>query len=96
MGPSFLASASAISSAYLGTTTALALMHERPPLSAMLAAITSMKLGQFSIWSSPMTNLLQPGPWIWIAGLCAYCWVVDLSPKIKARPHKFRMAAAPS
>ena len=29
MGPSFLAKASAISSAYLGTTTALALMHER-------------------------------------------------------------------
>jgi len=71
-------------------------MHERPPLSAMLAAMTSMNSGQFSIWSSPMTNLLQPGPWIWIAGLWAYCWVVDLSPKIKARPHKFRMAAAPS
>jgi hypothetical protein len=36
-------------------------------------------------------NLLQPGPWIWMAGLLAYCWVVDLSPKISARPQVLRM-----
>ena len=41
-GPSFRASASAISAAYFGTTTAEALMQERPPLSEMAPAMTSM------------------------------------------------------
>ena len=40
-GPSFCASASAISAAYFGTTMALALMQERPPLSLMAPTITS-------------------------------------------------------
>jgi hypothetical protein len=42
IGPSRCAIASAISAPYFGTTTALALMHERPPLSLIELTITSM------------------------------------------------------
>ena len=96
MGPSFCASASAISVAYFGTTMALALMHERPPLSLIAPAITSMYSRQFSMQSSPMRILLQPGPCNWIAGLFAYCAIVFLSPKMSARPQLFKISPAPS
>mgnify|MGYP003343281980 CR=1 FL=1 len=81
---------------YDGTTTAEALMQERPPLSEIAPAITSMYSRQFSIQSSPMRNLLQPGPWSWMAGLLAYWAMVFLSPKISERPELLRISAAPS
>src|ERR1035437_2548115 len=56
--PGVCACASAISAAYFGTTMAEALTQLRPPLSEMLDTITSTKLRQFSISSSPMRILL--------------------------------------
>jgi hypothetical protein len=45
--------------------------------------------------SSPTRILLHPGPWIWIAGLFAYCCVVALSPKMSARTAALEDLARP-
>ena len=50
-GPTSPASASAISAAYFGTTMALALMHERPPLSKCSPPSRPNTRAQFSIQS---------------------------------------------
>jgi sarcosine oxidase subunit beta len=58
IGPSFCASASAISAAYFGTTTALAFRQLRPPFAEMDSTIRSRCPRQFSISSSPIRILL--------------------------------------
>jgi hypothetical protein len=79
-----------------GTTTAEALMQERPPFSAIEAAMRSMKSGQRSISSSPMRILLKPGPWTENFGLSRYCATVPASPKDQRAPQIFITSPAPS
>ena len=96
MASSSAAMASAMAAPWRGTMMALALMHERPELSAMLSTSTGRNSRQRSTVSSPSRIFERPDPWTSTRGSAAYWATVLSSPKSWTRPQRRMMAAEPS
>ncbi len=78
---------------YFGTTTAEALMQERPPLSEIEPTMTSMNSRPVLDLVLADEDLAAAGAVALNCGLSAYCATVLASPKISARPQSLQHLA---